>query len=340
MEKKPTIRDVAKAAGVSMGTVSRVAANAKIVSIETRRRVEDAMGALGYVPNIAARTMRTNRTKIVGLLIPDLANTVFVQVAKAAERTLDASGYTLFIYSSERSATREIQFLRLASQYRMDGLIVSLSDESNPSVLAALEGIESPLVLLDRDTPLKTDVVFSDHAEAMQRVTAHLIELGHRRIALVTAPLTIRPGRERVRGYRSALKEAGVEMDENLIGHDYQTTKYGFAKSLEMLKQADPPTAIIAGGDEIFYGVLRAARQLNLAIPTDISIVGTDNRMLSDVVNPTITIIDRDMALVGESAAEMLIRRMDTASVAEPVHLYLPSEIILRSSTARPSSRG
>ena len=144
-----------------------------------------------------------------------------------------------------------------------------------------------------------------------------------------------------IRVYRAALKAAGLHMDENLIGHDYQTTKYGFTKSLEMLKRPDPPTAIIAGGDEIFYGVLRAARQLDLAIPTDISIVGTDNRMLSDVVDPTITIIDRDMGLVGEAAAEMLIRRMGgSATASEPAHLYLPSEVILRSSTARPLSRG
>jgi LacI family transcriptional regulator len=336
MERRPTIRDVAKAADVSMGTVSRVAAGAKAVSVATRRRVEDAMRALGYVPNIAARTMRTNRTKIVGLLLPDLANTVFIHVAKAAERLLGLAGYTLFIYSSERSPAREIQFLQLASQYRMDGLIVSLSDESNLAVITALQASESPLVLLDRDTPLTADVVFSDHAQAMQRVTAHLVELGHRRIALITAPLTIRPGRERVRGYRAALRDAGLAVDEALIGHDYQSSKYGFAKTLELLRRPSPPTAIIAGGDEIFHGALRAIRQLDLAIPTDLSIVGADDRMLSDVVNPTITIIDRDMSLVGEAAAEMLIKRMQDGSDTEPTHVYLPSEVILRSSTARP----
>ena len=340
MDKRPTIRDVAKAAAVSMGTVSRVAANAKAVSADTRRRVEDAMRTLGYVPNIAARTMRTNRTKIVGLLLPDLANTVFIQLAKAAERILDYSGYTLFVYSSQRSAEREIHFLRLASQYRMDGLIISISDEGNAEVIKALQAMESPIVLLDRDIPLAADVVFSDHAEAMQRVTAHLIELGHRRIALITAPLSIRPGRERVRGYRAALAAAGIAVDEALVGHDYQTSKYGFARSLDMLKRPRAPTAIIAGGDEIFYGVLRAARQLNLAIPADLSIVGADNRMLSDVVNPTITIIDRDMTLVGEAAAELLVKRMNDTAEPQPVHVYLPSEIILRSSTTRPSQRG
>src|SRR3569833_2953596 len=127
MDRRPTIKDVATAAGVSMGTVSRVATSSAAVTPETRRRVEQAMLKLGYVPNIAARTMRTNRTKIVGLLIPDLANSVFVQLAKAAERMLGASGYTLFLYSSERSTRREIDFFELASRYHMDGLIVSLS---------------------------------------------------------------------------------------------------------------------------------------------------------------------------------------------------------------------
>ncbi|MDB5527472.1 MAG: transcriptional regulator [Devosia sp.] len=318
-----------------MGTVSRVAAKLNTVSPETRHRVEQAMRTLGYVPNIAARTMRTNRTKIVGLLLPDLANTVFLLLAKAAERLLGSEGYTLFLYSSERSPTREIEFLELASRYRMDGLIVSLSDETNQSVVEALSKMECPIVLLDRDTPIRADVVFSEHAEAMQRVTAHLIELGHRRIALITAPLGIRPGRERVLGYRAALRDAGLSIDETLIGHDYQTSKYGFSKALEMLRRPVPPTAVIAGGDEIFYGVLRAARQLNLAIPGDVSIVGADNRMLSDVVTPMITIIDRDMEQVGDTAADMLIRRMNGQG-GEPVHVHLPSEVILRNSTAKP----
>ncbi|MDB5585319.1 MAG: LacI family transcriptional regulator [Devosia sp.] len=335
MRRRPTIRDVASASGVSMGTVSRVAAKSSVVSPETRHRVEQAMRTLGYVPNIAARTMRTNRTKIVGLLLPDLANTVFLLLAKAAERLLGAEGYTLFLYSSERSPTREIEFLELASRYRMDGLIVSLSDETNQSVVEALSKMECPIVLLDRDTPIRADVVFSEHAEAMQRVTAHLIELGHRRIALITAPLGIRPGRERVLGYRAALRDAGLGVDEALIGHDYQTSKYGFSKALEMLRRPVPPTAVIAGGDEIFYGVLRATRQLNLAIPGDVSIVGADNRMLSDVVTPMITIIDRDMEQVGDTAADMLIRRMNGEG-GEPVHVHLPSEVILRSSTAKP----
>lgn len=338
MDRRPTIKDVALLAGVSMGTVSRVSANSPAVVPETKQRVEAAMRTLGYVPNIAARTMRTNRTKIVGLLIPDLANTVFIQVAKAAERVLGAAGYTLFLYSSERSSRREIEFLELAARYRMDGLIVSLSDEANQSVVHSLAAMECPIVLLDRDTPIKADVVFSEHAEAMQRVTAHLVELGHRHIALITAPLGIRPGRERVLGYRAALKQAGLPVDESLIGHDYQTTKYGYSKSLEMLRRPTPPSAIIAGGDEIFYGVLRAMRQLNLAIPGDVSIVGADNRMLSDVASPMVTLIDRDMEMVGETAADLLVKRMN-GMTGEPVRVHLPSEVILRSSTARPRVR-
>jgi LacI family transcriptional regulator len=336
MAKRPTIKDVASAANVSMGTVSRVAANSPAVTEETRARVQEAMRRLGYVPNIAARTMRTNSTKIVGLLIPDLANTVFIQLAKAAERALHASGYTMFLYSSERSTQREIEFVRLASQYSMDGLIVSISDETDSSIIRALAGITRPLVLLDRDVPLTADVVFSDHAEAMRRVTSHLTELGHRHIALITAPLAIRPGRERVKGFNAALKQAGLAADEALVSHDLQTTKYGYTRTLEMLRRPNRPTAIIAGGDEIFYGVLLAVRELNLAIPGDISIIGADNRMLADVASPSITMIDRDMDLVGETAVDLLVKRMTGKANAEPTQVHLPSEVILRNSTARP----
>ena len=211
--RRPTIRDVAARAGVSTGTVSRVVSGSTRVAAITRQRVDEAMAALGYQPHAAAQNMRTNRSRIAGFLIPDLTNPVFSQVAKAAESVLAEIGYGLFIFSSDRSERREIDFIAMAAQGRMDGLIVSVSDEGNERVRRALSQVKIPMALWDRDMDLEADVVFSEHARAMRRITSHLIELGHRRIGLITAPTAIRPGRERVRGYREAMGAAGLGPD-------------------------------------------------------------------------------------------------------------------------------
>ena len=332
--KKPTIRDVAKAASVSMGTVSRVAAGGELVTEATQKKVQAAMDRLGYVPNIAARTMRTNRTMMVGLLVPDFANPVFAAVAKAAERTLANAGYSLFVYSSGRSNDRELAFTNLASQHQMDGVIVSLSDETSKSVLSSLAQFRAPMVILDRDTDLGRDVVFSEHAEAMRRATNHLIKLGHTRIALITAPRTIRPGRERIRGFTEAMQSKGLEIAPGSIAAAEQSIEYGYKKARNMLSAENAPTAILAAGNDIMYGIMKAVRQLEISIPDQLSIIGVDDRLFSELMVPAITMIDRDMGEVGEAAAKQLLARMAGTAPALPVELHLPSVILMRDSTA------
>ncbi|MEM8587187.1 MAG: LacI family DNA-binding transcriptional regulator [Pseudomonadota bacterium] len=335
--RRPTIRDVAARAGVSTGTVSRVVSGSTRVAAVTRQRVDEAMAALGYQPHAAAQNMRTNRSRIAGFLIPDLTNPVFSQVAKAAESVLAEIGYGLFIFSSDRSERREIDFIAMAAQGRMDGLIVSVSDEGNERVRRALSRVKIPMALWDRDLDLEADVVFSEHARAMRRITSHLIELGHRRIGLITAPTAIRPGRERVRGYREAMGAAGLGPDDNLIRCDMQTTEYGYQQALELLALTPRPTAILAGGNEILYGAVRAVRTLGLSIPDDLSLVGADDRLLSDLLDPAVTIIERDMREIGRTLGAMLARRLEGPSEAPPRHVTLTSEILMRDSIAAPA---
>ncbi len=335
--RKPTIRDVAKQAQVSMGTVSRVGANSAHVNEDTRRRVQEAMVQLGYVPNIAARTMRTQRTMMVGLLVPDFSNPLFSKVAKAAERSLSQAGYSLFLHSSERAAVSEIGFFRLAAQHQMDGIIVSLSDETNQEVLKALESYRGPAVILDRDTGLNRDVVFSEHAETMRRATQHLIALGHTRIALIAAPITIRPGRERLKGFADAMRAAGLEVVPDLVRCEFQSAQYARSQVTRILRDSNPPTAIIAAGNDIMQGVLKAIRAAGLSVPGDISIIGADDPDLSEMMTPPVTIVHRDMDMVGQTAARLLLARMTGSGFEAPIsQLYLPSDILLRESTGAP----
>jgi LacI family transcriptional regulator, galactose operon repressor len=333
--RQPTIREVAAAAGVSISTVSRVAGGSARVAGETRAKVLAAMASVGYQPNAAARAMRTNKTKTIGFLMPDIANPVFSKVALGAESVLGPAGYTLFALSSNRSPDREVEYLQAVRQRQMDGLIVTLADETAATTIEELRRMRVPVVLLDRDVDVGADVVFSDHMLAMETVIGHLIALGHRRIGLVTASEKIRPGRERVRGFRRALGEAGIPVDEWLIRARTQSAEYGASETHDLLTGADPPTAIVAAGSDIFYGAFKAVRLLRREVPRDLSFVGADDLLLSEVVGPPVTIIDRDMVEVGREAGRLLLDRLN-GIVFPPRRVLLPSTVVLRNSIAAP----
>ena len=331
----PTIRDVAAAAGVSIGTVSRVAGGSTRVAEETRARVLAAMAEVGYQPNVAARAMRTNKTKTIGFLMPDIANPVFSKVALGAQSVLGPAGYTLFALSSNRSPAQEVEYIHAVRQRQMDGLIVTLADESSTPTLDELRRMRVPVVLLDRDVDVGADVVFSDHIGSMETIVGHLVALGHRRIGLVGASEKIRPGRERVRGFRQALAAAGIAVDDWLIRAGMQSAEHGSAETHDLLTGAVPPTALIAAGSDIFYGAMRAVRQLRLEIPRDLSFVGADDLLLSEVIGPRITVIDRDMVEVGREAGRLLLERLRGIALP-PRRIMLPSRVVLRDSIAPP----
>ncbi|WP_051248131.1 LacI family DNA-binding transcriptional regulator [Inquilinus limosus] len=336
--RRPTIRDVAARAAVSIGTVSRVAGGSARVAEATRARVLAAMAETGYQPNAAARTMRTSRTRTIGFLIPDMANPVFSRVAIGAEPVLSAAGYMLFAVSSNRSPAREIAFLEAAQQRQMDGLIVTLADETHAPVVERLGRIGVPLVILDRDVPVAADVVYSDHARPIETLVRQMAAQGHKRIALITASEKIRPGRARAEAFRKAIAEAGLPVEERLIRSRAQTADYGAAEAHDLLTGPTPPTALIAGGNEIFQGALRAIRLLGLSVPQDLSLAGADDRVLAELVDPPITVIDRDMAEVGATAARMLLERLDGLD-APPRRVLLGSSVVLHGSIGRPKGR-
>lgn len=279
--------------------------------------------------------MRTNKTRTIGFLMPDIANPVFSKVALGAEAVLSPAGYTLFALSSNRSPDREVAYLQAVRQRQMDGLIVTLADETARETLDEIRRMLVPVVLLDRDVDVGADIVFSDHQTAMETVIGHLIALGHRRIGLVTASEKIRPGRERVRGFRRALDKAGIPVDEWLIRARMQSVEYGAAETHDLLTGSDPPTAVVAAGSDIFYGAVKAVRMLRRDIPGDLSLVGADDLLLSEVIGPPVTVIDRDMVEVGRAAGRLLLERLNGLSLP-PRRVLLPSTVVLRGSIAAP----
>lgn len=336
--RPPTIHEVAASASVSIGTVSRVASESPRVAPETRARVLAAMAELGYQPNAAARAMRTNQTKTIGFLIPDMTNQVFARVAQGAETVLAPEGYMLFAFSSNRSPRREVEFLQAARQRRMDGLIVTLADETAADTIREIGRAGVPVVVLDRDIPVEADIVYSEHVQTIETIVGQLAALGHQRIGLVAASEKIRPGRDRVTGYRRGLERAGIPIDEWLIRAGMQSAEYGAAETYDLLSGANPPTAILAAGSDIFPGALRAVRMMGLSIPGDLSFVGADDPLLGELVYPPITVIHRDMEDVGRQAAGLLLDRLKGLE-GPPRRIMLPSSVVLRASIAAPRQR-
>ena len=217
MARRPTIKDVAREAGVSTVTVSRVANAPELVKAATRERVEAAMRRLGYAPNAAAQSMRTNVSRTIGFLVPDLTNYPNAAVAKAAEATLAEAGYYMLLTDSDHDVAREARFLRLLRSRQVDGMILYLCDEDDPEVQATIGELDIPVVVLDRDLPLPLDTVFSEHQEAMRRTVAHLAAVGHRELGLLMPDLRIRPVRERARAFAEAVRAAGLDPERQTV---------------------------------------------------------------------------------------------------------------------------
>jgi LacI family transcriptional regulator len=330
---RATIRDVAAAAGVSTGTVSRVAAGNPRISQATRARVLEAMGALAYQPNAAARAMRTNVTRTVGLMLPNIVCPVFIRMMAGAEEVLAQHNYMLFAFSSDSRPDREVAFLKAAEERQMDGIILSVCDESAPETIAALRRVRMPIAIVDRDLPIEADRVEVEHTVAFDAVMEHLISMGHRRIGLIASGMN-RPGKHRIATYRKALARHNIACDERLIRSAADCGRgadYGAAEAYDLMTASKRPTALIAAGADFFQGALRSVRTLGLSIPDDISFVGADDPTLGEIAGPPITVIDRDMREAGRQAARLLLERFSGVTLP-PRRLMLTSNVMLRRS--------
>lgn len=330
--KGVTIKDVARVAGVSQGTVSRII-NGLGVSAELKDRVTRVIAELHYQPSAIARSMRTSTTRTVGLVITDIANPVLAEIAKGAEEVLYPLGYTLIVGNTGRHLEREASLIKTLVHRRVDGLLVTVENEKNPEVQEAVAGVGIPVVLVDRDLDVSLDKVHVDHANGVRLATEYLISLGHRRIALITADRTIFPGRDRVRGYETALRNAGLPVDPELIHSRSLAAEYGFRVASGLLSgPISPPTAIIAGGNQIFEGVLEVVRTKRLRVPEQISLIACDDTPLTRLGFPPVTVVQRDLNLLGKLSAEMLFERICGECVTGERSVLLPTSLVVRES--------
>jgi LacI family transcriptional regulator len=333
------MREVADRAQVAMSSVSRVLSEHPDVSTAMRERVLAAVEELGYRPDMLAQGLRRGATHSVGFLVGDISNPLLAEIVKGAEGRLRDEGYSLLLSNSERDVALEAEYVRLFSQRRVDGLILSLASETEPATLAALAELETPCVLLDREVAgdQRASLVLTDHREGMRAAVGHLLDLGHREIGLISG-VHMRPTRERIAGAREAYAQREIEDGLQVVVTGGFTGEHGERGSDELLDRAEPPTALVAGGNQILIGVLRTLQRRGLRFPDDVSLITCDDTEITTVLHPPIGAVSRDNLGAGRAAADLLLRRLESAE-SDPETIMLPTRFLARSSCAPPRRR-
>lgn len=331
----PTIFDVAKRAGVSKSSVSRVL-NGGAVSPKTRKAVLEAIEALGYRPNVAARGLVTKRSQTVGFVLTDVADPYYSEVIRGVDEALSEKGYSLILCSARWDNDRELSYIRLLTEHRVDGLLVlSGQTTAREHMLQALSAeTERPIVVLDRTlSGAGFDTIGVDDFAASAGAVRHLLRLGHTRIAHVTGPLNYHSGVRRLEGYRHALEQAGIPVDPSLIVEGNFTKRGGYEAALHLFSLAKPPTAIFAANDVSALGVWQAAREFGLRIPEDVALVGFDDIELLRLADIPLTTVRQPRYDFGYMGTQMLLARIEAKDqVKKPRRVILPTELVIRSS--------
>ena len=333
---RPTIKEVARRAGVALSSVSRVLNDHPDVSENMRSRVLEAIAELGYEPNLLAASLRRGSSRTVGFIVPDLRNPLFGSIVTAAQDKLSRQGYAAVITTSSSNADRDAEMARLLRHRQVDALIVSLADETHDKAIEELRSFEGPIVLLDREVKALPDasVVATDHRSGMREATRHLLSLGHERIALLTGDMRVRPSIQRVEAFHQVYDEHDLPYPEDLVLPLGFAPRFGELLTVELLRNPSPPTALIAGGNQILTGVLRTFQRRGIRPDTDIALVSCDDIPLSALHNPPITVIDRDVGEIGKTAARLVLERLRKPATP-PRKVFLPTSLVLRESTFR-----
>jgi LacI family transcriptional regulator len=329
---RPGIREVAERAGVAISSVSRVLSGHSDVSPEMREMVMTAVDELGYRPNILAAGLRSQRTMSIGYVVSDIANAVLADIVTGAESRLRTSGYSLLLTNSEGNAALDSSNMHLLLQRRIDGLILSLSREDDDRTITAIRELDIPFVLVDRDAPpgVRAWSVAFDHRAGMAAATRHLVEYGHRNLALIIGGPR-RPAHERRLGVEDSLRQ-----HKDAVLHTFDgdfSVDHGIAATRRILSMTPRPTAIVAGGNLMMQGALRVIRDEGIRLGAELSLVGCDDVIMGDLYEPQIAIVRRDLRAGGVAAAELLLSAMGDGT-ATPQEKILPTEFIARASCA------
>ncbi len=326
-----TIYDVAKEAGVSVATVSAVVNNSSYVSVELRQRVETAIAALHYNPNLIARSLAQKKSLTFGMLIPDITNPFYPEVVRGAEDRAKQAGYTLLLGNSDNRREKEEIYLNLFLSKRVDGiLLMKGSEELDSSFVAKLHATNAPVVLVGRRYRLlQTDCVVADDVGGANMAVRHLIRLGHRRIGIITGFSNVSTTEERLEGYRRALSTGKIEFDPALVVEGDYGAEPGFRAGLRLLGHR--PTAVFVTNYLMTVGFMRALEEQDKSCPEDVAVVSYDDFLWSRFFRPRLTTVEQPKYELGVIATELLLSRLNGKHKRNKL-VVLPNKLQIRES--------
>ncbi len=335
IKKRPTQADVARRADVSQAMVSYVINKTATVTIpeETRQRILIAMEELGYVPNVTARRLRSNKTYTIAGVIPDITNPFYPAFERGIQDTVDECGYDLIMYNTDGTAERERKFLNLMLQGRVDGVVGVFFHLRAQHLLALVE--QQIAVVRFEALPkypgeLPLDNIYIDNIAASRKAVEYLIGKRHTRIAMLTSHEG--PARFREMGYREALDAHHLPFDRALISSGAYSESGGYVAMGKLLQQGQRPTAVFAANDLMAMGAMLAIREVGLSIPDDIAVMGFDDIPTAMLVYPALTTVTQFQRDLGKRAAEMLFERLNGSAPDKGRSQEMPCQLIIRQS--------
>jgi LacI family transcriptional regulator len=338
---KVTIKDVARLSGVSPMTVSRVINASERVHPDTRRRVEQAISELGYVPSRLARGLSGRRTGTLALIVPDVANPFFTLIVRGAEDVARRAGYRVLLCDTRSDLAVEHEVIEEMLAHRVEGIVIAPVDDRSRSDLRRLVKFGVPYVLIDRTVPgIESDVVLGDSEGGARQLVEHLISLGHRRIGFIVESEQVSTARDRRRGYESALAAAGIGMDPTLVANAPADPGGGFAGMRRLLDLEEPPTAVFTVNNLVALGAIEAVRAAGLEVPDDIALVCFDDIEYASRLYPFLTVMEQPAEAFGTLGTQLLLDRIAGRGAERPRVVVLPAEFVVRKSCGATRSVG
>lgn len=330
---KVSSHDIAKLAGVSQSTVSRVINNNPRITEETREKVFAAMRELGYTPNAAARTLITGRSHLIGLVVSNIANPFYPLVIEGIVASAEEHDYNVILGNTQESPRRQMDYLKLLVEHQVDGVILTSALASSRDTLEHFRRGGTPLVLVNRVLDgSNVDSVHIDNRHGGYRATSHLISLGRRRIAYAGGRPDSSTHQHRYEGYRQAMAEAGLAIDKTLVTSGDFTQLSGTISAHHLLAVPERPDAVVCSDDLIALGLIDALLGAGVDVPDDIAVVGFDDIPLASLRQIGLTTVRQPAAELGQRAFQLLLRRLEGQEVdADPVEEVLPAELVVRS---------
>lgn len=306
--KHATLNEVAKKAGVGTTTVSRVINGGQSVDPKTLARVQRAIEQLGYMPNQAARILKGDRTRTIGFVIPSIADPFFSSCAEAAQAIARENDSLLIVLTTQNDTRVELDAVNVLMRHRVDGFIIAPSDSGSPQLQTLVRRLPVPVVAMDRplgDTSIPS--VVADNAAGAQLATRHLVEHGYRRILCLTGESGLYTIQQRIRGYRDAMAEAGLEAVVDTSIRDHQSTEQVFER---LFRDGQPPEAIFTLKNSVTIDTFETLQKHNIDIPGTVALLGYDDFQLAETVRPSISVVQQPIDEMGQRAAQILFRRM------------------------------